>query len=203
MKSIRLLSLIGAFFAATLLIAPVHADDAGARAELIGSWQKMTTQKDLGFRVRTTTTSKGKSLSSSMEVRWPDRFHMKTEQSEMVILPSGTWLNANGNWMKLPMDMKKVIAQFTPEVMEKSMKGTKNVEFIGLDQVNGKPVKVYTFDFDMELMGIHSSGSSKLFLSTVDGYPLRMESHGKARGQESDTVVEYEYDDSIRIQAPN
>jgi len=206
MMSTTLLRLIGATLLSTLLIAavPVRADDAGARAELIGLWQKMTERRDLAFRVRTTSTlGKGEPMASTMETRWPDRFHMKSDQSEMIILPSGTWMNANGNWMKMPIDMQKMIAQFTPEMMKKSMEGTTNVRFVGIDAVKGEPVKVYTYDFNVEVMGFKSSGNAKIFLRVADGYPLRMESQGKAMGKQTTTVAEYEYDDSIRINAPD
>jgi hypothetical protein len=52
------------------------------------------------------------------------------------------------------------------------------------------------------VMGINSTGTSKIFLGVVDGYPLRIETHGKAMGKTSITVADYEYDDSINIQAP-
>ena len=184
--------------------APVRAEgDTDARSELIGLWQKMTSQPDLSFRVNSvTTTGKGKPMKSVMEVQWPNRFHMKNDQSEMIILPSGTWMNAGGEWMKMPVDMQKMIAQFTPEMMKKSMEGTHNVRFSGLDTIKGTPVKVYDYDFNVEVMGINSSGTSKIFLSIADGYPLRIESTGKAMGKESTTINEYEYDDGIRISAP-
>lgn len=206
MKFSAFTRLLGAILLSTTLLAalPVHAEgDADARAELIGLWQKMTTQRDLAFRVKSTTsTGKGKSIHSVMEVQWPNRFHMTSDQSEMIILPGGTWMNAGGKWMKMPIDMQKMIAQFTPEMMKKSMEGTQNVRFSGLDTVNGTPVKVYDYDFNVEIMGINSSGTSKIFLSITDGYPLRMESTGKAMGKVSTTINEYEYDDSISISAP-
>jgi hypothetical protein len=197
--------LLGALLMSSLLFAaaPASAADADARAELIGLWQKMTARRDLAFKVTsTTTTGKGDPMKMVMKVQWPNRFHMKSDQSEMIILPGGTWMNANGNWMKMPIDMQKMIAQFTPEMMKKSMDGTQNVRFVGLDTVGGKPVKVYEYDFAMEVMGINSTGTSKIFLGVVDGYPLRIETHGKAMGKTSITVADYEYDDSINIQAP-
>ncbi len=201
----RPLRLIGALLLVLALCAPpVFANDPAARAELIALWQKMTQRQDIAFRVTSSTTvKKGKPLVSTMEVRWPNQFHMKTDSSEMVILPSGTWMNAGGKWMKIPVDMQKIVAQYTPEMMRKSIDGTQNVVFVGLDSVRGTPVKVYTYDFNVEVMGINSSGTSKIFLSVVDGYPLRVESTGKAMGKVSTTVADYEYDDSIRISAPN
>ena len=197
----------GAMLIAVLMMAsmPTLAEQAvsDARTDLIGLWEKMVGKHDLSYRVNSTITSgRDKPIKQMVEVQWPNRFHMKSDQSEMIILPSGTWMNMDGNWMKMPIDMQKIIAQFTPEAMRQSMEMTQNVRFVGLDTVNGTPVKVYLYDFDGKVMGIRSSGQSKMFLGIADGYPLRIETTGKAMGRDSTTIAEYEYDDSIRIEAP-
>jgi hypothetical protein len=203
MTAQRTTRLLAAFLCSVLMIGALPAFAEDARAELISLWQKMTERRDLAFRVTSVTTSgKGKPMKSQMDVRWPDRFHMKNDQSEMIIVPGGTWMNANGQWMKMPIDMQKMIAQFTPEMMKKSMQGTSNVRFVGVDSVRGTPVKVYQYDFDMEVMGINSSGTSRISLDVVSGYPLHIETTGKAMGKTSTTIADYEYDDSIRIEAP-
>ncbi len=205
MIGFRFVRFLGVLLISSLLFAatPAFAEDVDARAELIGLWQKMLARRDLAFKVTsTTTTGKGEPINSVMKVQWPNRFHMKSDQSEMIILPGGTWMNMDGNWMKMPIDMQKMIAQFTPEMMKKSIEGTKNVRFVGLDTVGGKPVKVYLYDFDSEVMGINTSGSCKIFLSVVDGYPLRIESTSTAMRKTSTTTADYQYDDSINIQPP-
>jgi hypothetical protein len=207
MNCFRLPRLTGVVFISILLLGALPAlaleSSSDARAELIGSWQKMTAQRDLAFRV-TSTIDMGKRapMKSLTKVRWPNRFHMKNDQSEMVILPAGTWMKLDGNWMKMPIDMQKAVAQFTPEVTRQSMEMMQNVRFVGLDNVGVQPVKVYTYDFDGKIMGIRSSGTSKVFLSVASGYPLRIETTGKAMGKTSTTINEYEYDDSIRIESP-
>jgi outer membrane lipoprotein-sorting protein len=205
MIGFRFARFLGVLLVSSLLFAaaPAFAEDADARAELIGLWEKMLARRDLAFKVSSvTTTGKGKPINSVMQVQWPNRFHMKSDQSEMIILPGGTWMNMDGKWMKMPIDMQKMIAQFTPEMTSKSIQGTKNVRFVGLDTVKGKPVKVYLYDFDSEVMGINSSGTSKIFLSVTDGYPLRIETTGTAMRKTSTTIADYEYDDGIDIQAP-
>lgn len=183
---------------------PVRADDAGVRAELIGLWSKMLASKDLAYRAHMVTTDKkGRKYPSDMSVQWPNRFHMKNPDSEMIILPQGTWMNAGGNWMKMPMDMSKMIQQFTPEAVKAGMDGIKTVTYLGDAEVNGKSCKQYRYDFDSKIMGIRSSGTATISLEASTGFPVRMESTGEAMGQKSSTVVDYEYDPSIRITPPN
>lgn len=182
--------------------APAFADDA--RAELIASWSKMIAAKDLAYRANMATTDKkGRTYKSTMLIQWPNRFHVKNPDMEMIILPQGTWMNAGGNWMKMPVDMSKVIQQFTPEATKASMDGLTSVRSLGKAEVNGKACDRYEYDFDSKVMGVRSTGTATIALDAATGYPVRLETTGEAMGQKSTTVIDYEYDPGIRIVAPN
>lgn len=197
-------SLLAVLLISLAMAAPVRADDAGVRAELIGLWSKMLASKDLAYRAHMVTTDKkGRQYATDMEVQWPNRFHMKNPDSEMIILPQGTWMKAGGDWMKMPMDMSKMIQQYTPEATKAGMDGIQTVTYLGEAEVNGKACKQYQYAFDSKVGGIRSTGTAKISLEALTGYPVRMETTGEAMGQKSSTVVDYEYDPTIRITAPN
>ena len=185
--------------------APVRADDAAVRAELVAQWRKMFEARDLAFSaVVSSTDKKGRVTRSDMRVNWPNRFHMKSAESEFIIIGDNTWMKPEGQgWMKFPMSMKKVIDQYTPEVMKASMDGMTNVRFVGDEEVNGVACKVYGYDFDVKVMGFRSQGTSTVYLNADTGYPVRVESDGEAMGSRSKTVVDYTYDPNIRVAAPN
>lgn len=189
------------------LFAPqaVRADDVSARAELVALWQKMFDARDLAFSADIRSTDKkGRVSRSEMRVNWPNRFHMRSAESEFIIIGDSTWMKAEGQgWMKFPMSMKKIIDQYTPEVMKASMAGMTNVRHLRDETLNGKDCKVYAYDFDVKVMGFRSKGSSTLWLDQTTGYPVRAESEGEAMGQRSTTVVDYTYDPNIRVAAPN
>lgn len=206
MKAFRMTQILMAvFFSAAMLFGSVaSADSTDARTDLAALWGKMTAQHDLAFKATMTSTDhKGRVTDMVMKVQWPNRFHMKTKESEIIILPNGTWMNAGGQWMKLPVDMQKMIAQFSPEMVDKTIESSSDVRFIGLDQIDGKPVKVYLYNYDTKVMGISSTGQSKVYLSVVSGFPLRVENDGKAMGKASKSVIDYDYDADIHISAPN
>jgi len=183
---------------------PAVADDAAARAEMVALWSKMFTAKDVAYRAHMVSTDKkGRTYETDMEVQWPNKFRMKTPDSDMIILPQGTWMNAGGQWMKLPMDMSKVIQQYTPDAVKSGLDGMKNVRSLGAGVVNGKACNRYAYDYDQKVMGIRSTGSAEVALEVGTGYPVRMETTGEAAGQKSTVVVDYEYDPSIRITPPN
>ena len=186
------------------LVPAARADDS-ARAELIGLWQKMFDARDLAFSADIVTIDKkGRETRSQMRTNWPNKFHMKSAESEFIIIGDSTWMKPEGQgWMKFPMSMKKVIDQYTPEVMKASMDGTTNVRFLRDETVDGKECKVFAYDFDVKVMGFRSKGNSTVFLDKDSGYPIRVESEGEAMGQRSKTVVTYTYDPNIRVGAPN
>lgn len=180
------------------------ADEAAVRAELVAQWQKMFVSRNLAFSATISSTDKkGRVTRSEMRANWPDKFHMKSEDSEFIIVGDSTWMKPDGQgWMKFPMSMKKMIDAYSPEVMKASLDGMSNVR-VGADEVvNGVPCKVYSYDFDMKVMGIRSQGSSTVYLNAATGFPVRVTSEGEAMGQRSKTEVDYTYDPSIRVAAP-
>ncbi len=180
----------------------VRADDA--RAELLGLWGKMFTARDLAFSATIATTDKkGRVMQSEMRANWPNRFHMKSAETEFIIIGDNTWMRPEGqNWMKFPMNMSKIIDAYKPEAMKAATEGTTNVRQLGDESINGHDCKVFAYDFDTKVMGIRSKGSSTVYLDKTSGYPVRAESEGEAMGQRSKTVVDYTYDAGIRVVAP-
>jgi hypothetical protein len=187
-----------------LAVPTARADDT-ARADLLALWQKMFATRDLAFSAEIVSIDKkGRETRSQMRTNWPNRFHMKSADSEFIIIGDGTWMKIEGQgWMKFPMSMKKVIDAYTPEVMKASMDGTTNVRYLRDETVEGKDCKVFAYDFDVKVMGFRSRGSSTVFLDKDSGYPLRAETEGEAMGQRSKTIVTYDYDPNIRVAAPN
>lgn len=204
--SIRSVLMTAALAVASVVSLPVKADDASAaRAELTALWQKMFESRDLAFSaVVVTTDKKGREHRSDMRVNWPDKFHMKSPESEFIIIGDSTWMKPEGQgWMKFPMSMKKVIDAYTPNTMKSSMDTMMNVRLVGAETVNGIACKVYAYDFDTKVMGVRSKGTSTMWLNGSTGYPVRVVTEGEAMGQQSKTVVDYTYDSNIRIAAPN
>ena len=191
--------IFGAAFA-----TPSLADAPLARAELPGLWGKMFAVKDLAFSATIATTDKkGRVTQSEVRTNWPNRFHMKSAESEFIIIGESTWMRPEGqNWMKFPMSMSKMIDAYKPEAMRAAIDGTSNVRVLDDASVNGRDCKVFVYDFDAKVMGIRSKGSSTVYLDKATGYPVRAETDGEAMGQRSKTVVDYAYDPEIRVVAP-
>jgi outer membrane lipoprotein-sorting protein len=193
-------ALLPLYFA--LVAAPVFA---GPKEDIMASHQAMMEKGR--FTMRGTTTSKGDVTRMESKVIWPDRYHMRMDtggtQMEYVILPAGTWMNQGGSWMKLPMDMSKMVASMTPEAMKKTYEGMSNVRELGTETVDGTEARVYAYDSSITMMGFTSNSSVKLWIDADTGLPLKQEIDGEAMGTKSTTVQTYRFDESFEIRAPN
>src|SRR5690606_33701050 len=98
---------------AMLAAGAVHAD---AREDVVAAFQKVMDHGS--YRMHMTADTRKGAVESTMDVQWPDRFRMKNEGGEFIILPTGTWMNAGGQWMKMPMNMSQMIQGYSKDAME-------------------------------------------------------------------------------------
>jgi Ni/Co efflux regulator RcnB len=120
MKSISLM--------AVLLVAAgtVQAD---AREEVMQAYEKAMAEES--YRVQSRSEHRGRTQQSTIDIQPPDRFHMRSPESEVIVLPGGTWMNQGGQWMKLPMDMSSMIKGLTLSAMRDGANSVQDVREIG------------------------------------------------------------------------
>lgn len=184
--------------AAFLLAAPAHADP---KDDILAAHGAMLAKGK--FRTETKSISGGETTVSTNEVQWPDRFHMKSRDMEMIILPEGTWMNQGGQWMKMPMNMAGMVKQLTPDAMKQSYDNMANVQQLADAEVDGEAVHVYEYDTNATIMGIKADSHVKLYVGKSSGLILRQDVDGQAMGVGSQTISTYTYDPGIAITAPN
>ena len=72
---------------------------------------------------------------------------------------------------------------------------------LGSEELDGKPARVYQIAGTMKFGETSIKGQQKIWLSAADGLPLKIE--GKTEPPYViETVLIYEYDPNIRIEAP-
>jgi len=180
-----------------LVVAPALADP---KAALMASYEAMA--KFGKFRTTSTTVSGAQTIRSSVDVVWPDRFHMRTEQMEMTMVPGHTYMKQGGKWQELPMDMGKMVDGFRAEAMKATFAGTTNVQALGPSTINGKATQGYEYDVSATIMGIASRSHVRMWIEVGTNLPVRQEIDGEAMGQKSRTVQDYEFDAALRVDAP-
>ncbi len=178
---------------------------AGPKEDILAAHEAMVAKGK--FRTVGVSESNGTTTRMENTVVWPDRYAMRLDTSgtllEYVILPGSTYMKQGGEWMKLPMDMSRMIQSLTPEAMRKTYEGMTNIEQLADATVDGHGAKVYRYDSTVTLMGITASSRVTLWIDADTGLPLKQEVDGEAMRTKSRTVQSYTFDDSIQISAPN
>ena len=134
-----------------------------------------------------------------LEVQLPDRFHMKNAQSEMVMLPGGTWINAGGNWMKVPMDMSKITQGYTEQAMKDGINSLQEVEYLGEESVKGCASRHYSYAVRGNFMGVNANSEAQAWICGDSGMPIKVVSTDKG----NTVTITYDFDAAVNIRPPN
>lgn len=171
---------------------------ADARQEVESAFRQVLSDKS--YNATITTQEKRRNVTMHMKVQLPDRFHMKTDDVEIIVLPEGTWMNASGQWMRSPVNMSQMIAGYTGEAMEKGIGSIGRVEYLGEERVEGCNSKNYRYSQSGEFMGMRSSSEALLSICQTNGKPVRIVSTEKGK-TESVTIV-YDWETPVDIRPP-
>lgn len=161
------------------------------------------------YRVHTTTLSRGKTHTRTIEFVAPNRMHIIDERMEMIVVPEGTYEKlADGKWQKSPIDMSALIAKArTPEFANSVLKNTQ-VRLIGSDTLDGEAMTVYEVIYTSPDL----KSTSRVWISKSDHLPYKSETEGETKevkmmdktigGKSKTTSIYTDYNAPIGIAAP-
>jgi outer membrane lipoprotein-sorting protein len=169
---------------------------ADSKATLHEAFSKFLAAKS--FRATITDAKSGEQLSA-MEFVAPNRYHMRNKGMETIIVGDDAWMNMNGQMMKVPVPVGKMIAQFRSESMQRQIESGIVITDLGSDSVGGEPAHAYSYTVTEP-----AKTDVKLWISDHTGLPLQLESQGSFMGKATTTRVHYsDYNDAaINIAAP-
>ncbi|MBD8524613.1 hypothetical protein [Pseudomarimonas arenosa] len=171
---------------------------AGPKEDVVAAYTKAFERG--AYRAEITTEVRGKPYVMQIDVKWPDHFHMKNPDTEMIILPGATWMNAGGQWMNMPMDMSKMIQAYSKPAMEEGVRGMGEVTELGLEEINGCSSQLYSYSTSGKFMGIDGASQAELAICKDNGLPVRLVSRDK-KGQPQATI-HYDFEADINIVPP-
>jgi hypothetical protein len=126
--------------------------------------------------------------TSTIDYVAPDRFRVKDDTSDIIIIGETTYQNEGNGWETLEMNMGAIINQYrNPDMLDKII--LSDVQALGEETLDGKACNVYSYTQDFE--GIISQ--DKLWIEEITGLPVRLESEGDFLGTPSKSVSNYEY----------
>lgn len=171
---------------------------ADPRAEVIAAFDAALAKQ--AYHVTTVTQVRGKDYESRVAVQLPGSFHMTSPDSETIVLPRGSWMKMNGEWMKLPMDMSKMVQNLTFEAMKNGEKYVQDVEATGSETVEGCAARNYRYRTEGKVMGFKADSTVDLSVCEDTGLPVRListDAKGKSR-----TELRYDFSTPVEIRAP-
>lgn len=162
------------------------------------------------WRTSVTVDDDGEVTTTTIEFVAPDSLHMTMGPGqEFIILKEGTYQKGeDGKWQKLPMDMSSLVASILDPGQVEDLLGDTTVDklkFLGPDLIGGKPMWVYGYVSKMNLGEQSIASDAKIWIGVLDKLPYRGEGEGDSvtkPGSKVKSTVIYDYDPSIKIEAP-
>lgn len=189
--------------AAIVLLGTAGLAHAGAKEEVFAAWDAMIAAKS--YRASIETSANNQTFKQQVEIVIPERMRISGGPGgDLVITPEGAWIKLPGqDWMEAPPGTAAVSKQYmSPEFVEQAKAGVTKVEALGTEDVGGKPAKTYQIEQTMKMMGIEAQTSTKLYVDTASGRPVRQEVDAVSMGRNSRTVQDIEYVGGLEIVAP-
>lgn len=180
-----------------LAIAVAGTAWAGPKENVHDAFAKFLAAKS--FRATVTDAKSGEQLSQ-MEFVAPDRYHMKSGKGpETIIVGDDAYMNMNGQLMKMPIPVGKIIGQYRNESTLRQMESGITVTDLGADAVGGEPAHAYHYSVTEP-----AQADVKLWIGDKTGMPLQLESQGSFMGHAATTRIHYSNfnDAAIQIATP-
>ncbi|MFN8472994.1 MAG: hypothetical protein U0822_12470 [Anaerolineae bacterium] len=152
------------------------------------------------YRATQTVDSNGKTSHRTIEYVAPDRYHMKTDTAEVIIIGGKAYQNANGKWTENPA-MAGVFQPMLEEFKKLPVEMT-DVKIVGTEDVNGVKATVYQFNSSAKVGDQTIKSAIKVWARPSDNLPIKQEVAGDFAGRKSTTTQTFDYDPNIKVDPP-
>ena len=184
--------------------AGASLSDNDRAAAMEGLLKAVGAQMDVkSFRARFDANTGGVEMASNLEYVAPDRYHMKGEEGEVILIGNTAWSRqSDGTWQKEPVDADQMVGSVRNPKMIDEIRKNAIITSAGPDTLDGKPMTIYEYTMrtpesaEMTIKG-------KAWISSADNLPHRMESESNSRGQTMKmTITYFDYNADIKLQPP-
>jgi hypothetical protein len=140
-------------------------------------------------------------MRTELEFVSPDRYRIKNANStEMIVIGKTAYMNAGGQWRKMPMALDSTVTDMRAAFNKEGMKWFSDVRYEGEEMVDGKSAHVYAFHNKGPGAGV-GENDSKIWVAKSDGRPLKIEAIYK-QGTLKSMTIEYDYETPVVIEPP-
>ena len=139
------------------------------------------------------------SVSGEVEVVFPDRIHVRTDQLEFIALPQSGWINTFGVWTQTDRNLLPVTA-FDLAAMREAIATIRDVRTEGTAKTSQCAAHVYRFRSSGRLPGASGDGDLRTWLCDDSGRPARLEATD-ARSAER-VIFDFDWSRRADVRAP-
>lgn len=173
---------------------------ADPKTAVQNAYQKFMEAKFYHSMVKT-KTAQGEA-QTELDYNAPDRFWMKNKMANMknegIYIGNDAYTRINdGKWTKMPGGQTS-ISEMRNKMSSEAVNAMKDFEAVGKESFNGKDTMVYKFK-----SSYGGESTSKMWISTESGLPLKVESDGTYNGASVQMSITYDYDKEVKIEAPS
>ena len=170
--------------------------------DAIGIWEKASS-----FRAKIVVTGLATGATeTSLEAVMPDKFHITTDRSEMILIGQTTYLKLpDGRWSKITTGLDNTFG--TMKKMMEDLKGSKEIKRIGSETVDGVPTEVYESKMTLPAALGSTVGAGPdsylvtLWVGASDGLPRKLENTSPTSPMRT-TVAYTDYGAAIALEPP-
>jgi hypothetical protein len=187
---------------ATVTVVPTP-DPKAARNMLIAAFQKLNTAYP--FRLTELTTMGGSPLDRMTDFAAADRTHTTFNSGspvanleEVIRVGGTTYWKINGTWSINDSSSSQPMLDLASMLIA----GLSDVQYAGMETVNGVPSFVFTFKLSISSSGTALIGTGKAWVGIADGLPHQADMVGSLGGYALKSHLVYSYGVSFNIQPP-
>lgn len=138
-------------------------------------------------------------MSGDVDVVFPDRIHVRTDEVEFIALPERAWINTFGVWVPTDRELLPITA-FDPAAMRQAIASIGDVRIEGVSKTSQCAAHVYRFHSSGRLPGAGADGNFRAWLCDDSGRPARLEATDARSGER--VIVDFDWSRKIEVRAP-
>ena len=137
-------------------------------------------------------------LSGDVDVVFPDRIHVRTDEMEFIARPEGAWISAFGLWTPTDRALLPVTA-FDRSAMREAIASIRDVREEGAATTRQCAAHVFRFRSSGQLPGAGASGDVRAWVCDGSGKPARIEATDTQRDR---LVFDFDWSRRPDVAAP-
>lgn len=138
-------------------------------------------------------------MKTELEYTKPDRYHIKNQVTEVIVIGKDGYGKQNGKWEKLQEDFGAVIEQMKKGFNAESMKSIGTVKKSGTEKIGSKEASIYEYSISGQNV---LQNTTKVWIASDNGLPLRTVVETQQPDATQRVTTNYSYDKPVKIEAP-